>query len=125
MGGLFFCLEKLHMGPMEYGTAARPEGQGSGWGNRALTLRSTHLRIGTPQSGLLYKKLSPALCDIPHPLPVWPIASTSQFVARFIVTVNLEKSAQHAFQAAESMEGEPEGHPQRVLELAPLVWRVR
>lgn len=50
MGGLFCCLEKLHPGPMEYGTAARLEDRGLA-GETAFTLRSTHLRIGTPQSG--------------------------------------------------------------------------
>ena len=73
-----------------------------------------HLRISTPQSDSRYKKLSPVLDNSFHPLPVWPIASTSQLVARSIIVPNLEKSAQHAFQATQPMEGKPEGHTKRV-----------
>lgn len=55
------------------------------------------LRMSTPQSGLLYKKLSPTLGNHLHPLPDWPIASTSQFVARSIIVLKLGESADHAF----------------------------
>lgn len=53
-----------------------------------LPTRSTCLRISTPQIGLQYKKPPPSLTFGPHPLPVWPIASTSQLVARTVFVSN-------------------------------------